>query len=507
MKKYLDNWLNNITMYRLILYYLIFLLAAAEIFSIYGLLPYQPLILLASVASLLLLCATANLLFSVVFNAPRNVESVYITALILALIITPTPTVNNFIFLGWAAILAMGSKYLLAINKKHIFNPAAIAVLITSLAIGQSASWWVGTAIMAPWVFLGGLLIVRKIRRSSLVISFLASALATISVYTLLRGGNLLTALPNIFLITPLFFLAFVMLTEPLTTPPTKGRQIIYGLLTGCLFAPANHLGNFYSTPELALVLGNIYSYAASPKAKLILKLKKLVRQTPDTYDLVFVPEQPLTFLPGQYLEWTLEHPAPDNRGNRRYFTIASSPTEDELIIGVKFYNPASSFKRYLWQMIEENREIVASQLAGDFTLPADPTGKYVFIAGGIGVTPFRSMIKYLADNWLTRDIVMLYSNRKIADIAYKDLFDHASQELGLKMVYTLTDASAAPSDWPGQTGAINAAMIQTQVPDYSERTFYISGPRSMIDGFSQMLRRMGVAKNKIKTDFFPGFA
>jgi ferredoxin-NADP reductase len=63
------------------------------------------------------------------------------------------------------------------------------------------------------------------------------------------------------------------------------------------------------------------------------------------------------------------------------------------------------------------------------------------------------------------------------------------------------------PKDWTGQVGTINAAMIQAEVPDYQERTFYISGPHSMIAGFSQMLQKMGVAKHQIKTDFFPGFA
>lgn len=507
MKKFIDHLLNNITMYRLVLYYLIILLVLAEIFSLIGWLPYEPIYLLASVLFLLLLSWAANILFSVIFAAPLNAESDYITALILALIITPRASVDNFIFLGWAAILAMASKYLLAINKKHIFNPAAIAVVITGLVLQQPPTWWVGTALMAPFVFLGGLLIVRKIHRTALVASFFVAALTTISFYTLARGGDWLTALPHLFLITPLFFFAFVMLTEPLTTPPTRGWQISYGLLTGFLFAPENHWGNFFSTPELALVIGNLYSYLVSPKTKLVLNLKKMIPQTPDTYDLVFSPETPLDFRPGQYMEWTLEHPGADNRGNRRYFTLASSPTESDLILGIKFYNPASSFKRYLWNMRQDGRTIVAGQLAGDFTLPADPEGKYVFIAGGIGVTPFRSMVKYLTDKWLARDIIMLYSNRRAEDIAYKDIFDQAGREWGLKTVYTLTDSDNLPSNWQGRQGKIDVRMIQEEIPDYRERTFYISGPHSLIDGIKETLRQMGVPPYRIKTDFFPGFA
>ena len=107
--------------------------------------------------------------------------------------------------------------------------------------------------------------------------------------------------------------------------------------------------------------------------------------------------DRKINFKPGQYMEWTLAHGASDSRGVRRFFTIASSPTEKDLRIGVKFYPEPSSFKNYLLAM-PVDEEIIATSRAGDFTLPKDDKQEIVLIAGGIGITPFRSMIKYLLD-------------------------------------------------------------------------------------------------------------
>ena len=122
------------------------------------------------------MCWAANTILARVLNVPTNVESAFITGLILALILDPARTPDDLQFLGWAAILAMSSKYVLALNKKHLFNPAAVAVVITSLVLHESASWWVGTASMLPAVLLGGVLVVRKLRQEELVGWFLAAA-------------------------------------------------------------------------------------------------------------------------------------------------------------------------------------------------------------------------------------------------------------------------------------------------------------------------------------------
>jgi ferredoxin-NADP reductase len=439
-----------------------------------------------------------------VFRAPTNVESVYISALILALILSPIKSVSDLPLLFWAAVLTMASKYILAINNKHIFNPVAVAVTLTALGFNGSASWWIGTLSMLPFSLLG-LLIVRKIRRYDLVFYFFVASLVTMLGFSIIQGSNILTTLKQLMFSSPVFFFAFVMLTEPLTTPPTKSLQAAYGVLTGILFVPQFHLGTFYTTPEQALVIGNIFSYLVSPKYKVISTIQQKIQIAPSMIDFLFVPKKKIAFSPGQYMEWTVPHKNPDARGNRRYFTIASSPTEDTLRLGVKFYPNGSSYKKAM-AAIDTNTPIVGDQLGGDFTMPKDTTQKLVFIAGGIGITPFRSMIKYLIDLKLPRPIVLFYANKTADEIVYADVFNQAQAELGIKMVYTLTDQTKIPANWMGKVGRIDANMISQEVPDFMQRIFYLSGPHAMVNAYEETLKNMGVPEKQIKIDFFPGF-
>lgn len=494
MIRYIDDILNRITMYRLVLYYLVGLVALAFVFGFFGILPYDPTAIAFSTVLLVVVSAATNWLFAKTFDAQTNIESTYITALILALIITPVVATDQagVGFLIFAAVWATASKYLLAIGKKHIFNPAAFAVALTAFAINQPATWWVGGNLaLMPFVVLGGLLIVRKIQRFDLVLSFMFVGLAT--TFATAPSADYTTLLSQTLLHSSFFFLAFVMLTEPLTTPPNRLLRMGYGALVGFLFAPNIHIGTFYMTPELALLVGNVASYIVSPKGRYMLTLLRIEQVANDAYDFVFAPDRRFSFAAGQYMEWTLGHRYPDDRGNRRYFTLASAPTSPEVRLGVKFYNPASTFKRALAAM-QPGSILSVSHLSGGFVLPRNKEKKLVFIAGGIGITPFRSMIEHLLDMKEKRNIVLLYSNKTEADVAYKPLLARAQAELGIRTVYV--------------TGAlIDAALIAKEVPDYHERTFYISGPHGMVEAFKGVLRGMRVSFWKIKSDFFPGFA
>lgn len=506
MLKSVDDILNQITMYRLVLYVLIFFLVVATFLSFFKILPFVPTALIFSALFLVGVAWVTNKIFAKTFGAATNFESVYITALILALIISPPRTFVDVSFLFWAAVIAASSKYILAVGKKHLFNPTAFSVAVTAFALGKSASWWVGTTWMLPAVLIGGLLIVRKTKRTDLVFSFLFVALVTILGLSMLRGSNLVPVAKQTLLGSPLLFFAFIMLTEPLTTPPTNFLQTLYGGLVGFLFAPQIHLGSFYTTPEIALLVGNFFSYLVSPKKKLILKLKERIQVGQDIYDFIFHPQEKLAFVPGQYLEWTLPQKNLDSRGNRRYFTLASSPTEEDLRIGVKFYEKPSSFKQALAGMTSQN-EIVASQITGDFTLPKNKDQKLVFIAGGIGITPFRSMIKYLLDKGERRTITLFYSCKTANEFVYQDVFTAAASQLGVKTIYVLSDKTQVPPNWGGKVGFIDEQMIKTEVPDYLERGFYLSGPHSMVDAFQTVLKQMGLKNSQIKVDFFPGYA
>jgi ferredoxin-NADP reductase/Na+-translocating ferredoxin:NAD+ oxidoreductase RnfD subunit len=506
MLKLIDDGLNRITTYRLVLFVLIFLLGAAFLLSAAGIMAYDPYALLFSTAFLLAACAVTNWVFSRTFGVPSNLESAYITALILALIINPIQSYGDLWFLGWAAVLAMASKYILTIKGKHLFNPAAFAVALTYFTINQSASWWVGNAPMLPFVLAGGLLIVRRLRRFDLVLAFLAAAVAAILAASLFGGGDPIASLERAILYSPLFFFGFIFLTEPLTTPPTHSLRILYGALVGFLFTPLFHIGSFYTTPEVALLAGNVFSFIVSPKTRLTLRLKARAQIAPDTYEFVFAQPRRFAYAPGQYMEWTLCLDDPDGRGNRRYFTLASAPTEHDLRLGIKFYNHSSTFKKALLAM-GRNDEIVAAQLAGDFVLPASPRQKCVFIAGGIGITPFRSMVQYLLDKGERRPITIFYANRSAADVVYKPVFDRAERELGIRTIYTLTDTRNPPPNWEGRVGRISPEWIQKLVPDYRNQVYYLSGPISMIRSFQKTLHRLGIKPSQIKTDYFAGLS
>lgn len=484
--KFIDDFLNNITMYRLVLYFLIILGVIGLSFAVFGILPFDPINYLFSFAFILIASYVSNWIFAKVFEAPTNVESVWITALILALIITPPKSFSEVVFIGWAATLSMAGKYIFAIKKKHIFNPAALAVALTAIAINGSASWWVGNIAMLPAVALGGFLIVRKIRRWDLVLAFLAVALLTIG------PGRWVNLLKD----SPLIFFASIMITEPLTTPPTRMLRIAYGALVGFLFAPQVHLGSFYTTPEIALIIGNIFAYEVSPKYKIMLRLKQRIRLTSDTFDFVFTPDEPVLFTPGQYMEFTFEHPNPDARGNRRYLSLANSPTEPEIRLGIKFGNPPSSYKRNLLSM-ESSQKITAGQLIGDFTLPKDPTKKLVLVAGGIGITPYRSMLKYLIDIGERRDIVVLYSVSSANEFVYGDVLKEASEKLGIRVILVDTKTQ----------GHVDASRFAKEIPDYKNRTIYISGSHAVVVAFEEILKVLGMPSRQVITDYFPGFA
>lgn len=497
MFKLIDDFLNGVTMYRLVMYVLTILLVLAVIFSFFRLLPFAPLGLIFTSVCLVAACYLTNEIWARVLAVPVNFESIFITALILSLIISPINSANDLpllILVMLIGILAASSKFILSIGHKHIFNPAALAVVFSSLLINFGPSWWIGEPVMLAPTMVGGFLITRKLRRWDLVLSFLVVFVLTVTGASFLGGKNF-QQLRQIFSSSTLvLFFATVMLTEPQTTPPTRNSRILYGGLVGMLLGSNLHVGPLFTTPELSLVLGNIFSFLFSPKEKLILSLQGKIKHSEVLYDFVFKLDQELHYQAGQFMEWTLPPKQLDSRGNRRFFTLASSPTEKTLRMGVRFSDNGSAFKRQLLEM-KKGEKIVGSSLSGDFILPADPHQKLVWIAGGIGVTPFRSMAKYLIDKKEFRDIVLLYSVKSAVDAIYLEIFESA-KEWGVKTIVQETD----------KTGVITKEIIASQIPDFKDRLFYLSGPHGMVTFFEKILSQMDIPRSQIKTDYFPGY-
>lgn len=509
MKAFIDSWLDRVTMYRLMLYYLISLVLGAVALSAMGIMPYDPRVIVGATVLSVIFSYAFNWFFSILFRTKQNLESQFITALILALIIGPISFEAGWaVVLFVAAFVAMGSKYILAYKKMHLFNPAAVGALAVAFIFSYGSSWWVGSPYLAPLIVVGGLLVAYKIRRLKMIALFVAVfALASVLAFGISRGSFdaalQIVAYPRAFV--SLLFFAFVMLVEPTTSPQKQNVQYQYAALVAvCAVVYTYADSTAFFALELALISGNIFNRAFSFDPRVILTLRKKELVAHDTMSFWFEPSHPVSFIPGQFMQWEVSHHDTDDRGTRRFFTVCSSPTERRIMLTTKFADPSSTYKVAL-RALREQDEIVAMGVAGDFILPEDTDPvPCVFIAGGIGITPFRSMVQYMLDKKIVRPITLLYSNKTAEDIVFRQLFDEAGLVGWLKTVYTVTEV--APYGWKGKIGYITADMIKEEVPQYKESLFYISGPKPMVSAFQTMLADMGVSSDRIKTDFFPGY-
>ncbi|HLZ14984.1 MAG TPA: hypothetical protein VKQ34_03245 [Candidatus Saccharimonadales bacterium] len=486
-----DDLLNAITMYRLVLYGLIVLVIAGVGLSYTHVLRLSGTGLLVSLAILVPGCYLAHKFMAWMWDAATNTESWLITALILCCILPPATTLARGLAVLLAGILAIASKYMVAWRGKHIFNPAAFGAVVVGLFGLVNATWWVGNKYMLPFTLVLGLLVIRKMRRFQLVTVFALVTIAEMLIIGVHHGRAAQEIITQSVSAWPSVFFASIMLTEPATMPPKRGPRLVFGVLVAVLYAAQLRLGPLFTTPEVALVAGNIFAFLVSPKYKLRLRLLEKHQLSANVYDFVFTPSvRSFHFEPGQYMEWTLPHRHTDGRGNRRTFTIASSPTEPEVHIGVKFYQPSSSFKRTLLAM-EPGQAITAGQVAGDFVLPKDPSRKLVFVAGGIGITPFRSQLKYLLDSGQMRDIVLLYLARDASEVSYQDVLRQAQEE-GVQILFA--------------SSPVTAEQLHASIPDYKARTFYVSGPNAMVEYYAALLQDAGVGPTHIVTDYFSGY-
>lgn len=503
--KQIDNLLNRISMYKLLLWGLRALFAISWIFSIAGVLPYGAVRPLASISILIGVSFVINFILAKLYKVAANSESTNITALLLYFLFQPPRTVREGIALGLAAVIGIACKYVVVYKERHIFNPAAFGAAVIGLTGLLYTRWWVGGGSMFIFVCILGLLLVRKIHRFPMVLTFVFTAVA-LSVFRNPSTSSAFELVRHTLVSFPILFLGVTMLTEPVTTPPRRYQQVLYGLVVGLLVSSGLHIGDRYLTPELALLVGNLLVFILAIRGRQPL-LKESVNEIGKTiFEYRFKPAMPLAYTPGQYVELTLPLQKTDFRGNRRTFTIASSPTEKEILFGIKEVAPTSAFKTAL-RAIDRGHEVTANNLAGDFLLPTNPKQKLVFIAGGIGVTPFRSMAKYLTDTKQKRNITLFYCVSDPKQIVYKDIFKEA-EEIGLKVVYVLNPGKdqPVPSNWKGETGFLTKELISKHVLDYDSRLFYISGPDVMVQANKKLLRSIGVKRHNIKTDYFSGY-
>jgi len=503
MMHFIDKLLNKVTMYRLVAMGLGGTLAVASVFAAYGVLAFGPLELGVSVALLLAVSLATNWVLARIWNAPANTESSTITALILASILTPGLDSRSLIFTALAGFFAIVSKYLLVWRGAHIFNPAAAGVIAVGLLGYFKASWWIGSASLLPIVAILGFLVVRKIHRGAMVWAFIATALATIAfIGVVVDQRPLLEVLREGILSWPLIFFATIMLTEPLTAPASAGLRYIYAVVVGLLFASRWDVGLLYGSPHSALVIGNLALFLFASKQREKLTLKEIVKMTPNIWEYVFMAPRRLRFKAGQYAEWTIKDVAFDDRGNRRYFTIASAPSDPMVRLGVKFYQDSSAFKERL-QSMQPGETVMVGQVAGDFVLPQLPE-PVLFLAGGIGVTPFRSMLEEMAAQNDSRNVILCYGAANAQEIVYRDTLARARVR-GVRIRYVLGNLEGAPAEWGATQGYIDQVHLST-ISDLTSRRIYISGPNVFVDATKHALHGLGVSSSHIVTDYFPGY-
>jgi ferredoxin-NADP reductase len=206
-------------------------------------------------------------------------------------------------------------------------------------------------------------------------------------------------------------------------------------------------------------------------------------------------------FEPGQYF-WVelLDPPYEDEKGPRRHITVVTSPTEGLLGLATRIRDTA--FKRSLVEM-PEGAAVDVEQPKGSFVLPEDTSKRYAFVAGGIGITPFRSMLRYIADKGLDYDITLVYSNRDVESTAFLDeLKELESVVPRCRVLFTMTDD---PS-WEGDKRMLDAEVLRELLGDLESFHFMIAGPPPMAKSVEASLLEAGLSEDQVQSDSFSGY-
>ena len=220
------------------------------------------------------------------------------------------------------------------------------------------------------------------------------------------------------------------------------------------------------------------------------------------TLFVLFAVEDYPDYRPGAYFWVELPHSGHDDeKGLRRHISLVTSPTESG-VVGLATRLRDSAFKRTLAEL-EVGDEVEVEEPKGSFLLPEDTSAEYVFVAGGIGITVFRSMLRYIADERLPYRVTLVYSNRDRESAPFLDELEELEQRIdGLQVVLTLTEEKG----WEGESRRIDAAMLRDHVGELGDKQFLVAGPPAMADAVSESLLAAGVPEEQVRTDGFSGY-
>jgi ferredoxin-NADP reductase len=242
---------------------------------------------------------------------------------------------------------------------------------------------------------------------------------------------------------------------------------------------------------------GNVATY------KVRLKKKEDVAEG----TMAFYFEKPVgfQFKPGQFANLTLLNPPEtDAEGNVRTFSIASAPLEEDLMFATRMRDTA--FKRMLKTMPLWT-EITLGGPFGSFTLHSDPTRPGVFMAGGIGITPFRSMVLHASKSRLPHRLLLFYSNRRPEDAAFLQELEVIEKENPrYSFIGTMTQMEKSKQKWAGRTGFIDKRMLSESMDELKGSIYYVAGPPAMVSAIGHVLTDLGVSEDDIRSEEFAGY-
>lgn len=501
MKDWFDQLLGKVTMYRLVTISLSALLVLSIFLGAIGYLPYSPVSIALTSFLLVGTSYVANRLHGWMFDVKPHGESAAITGLILTFILAPLTTPVSTIPLVLIAVIATASKYILVYRGRHILNPAAVGALFASLSGLGYAIWWVASPALIPLTALIAFLILYKTRHLKLGLLFIVIATAIVTTQYLFVGESLQVALITVLTSWPVLFFAGIMLSEPLTLPPRRWQQLVVAGIVAVLFGAPIEFGTVSMTPQLALIIGNIVAFLWGTRQAIRLKFKRKTQVTPSSYEFVFDSVgRPPRFTAGQYMELTLPHKKADMRGQRRMFTVASSPSDHTIRFGIKIPETHSSFKTVLSEL-KPDQVITATKTSGDFVMPRDTRKPLLWIAGGIGITPFVSFARQLVQDGEERDVVLVYSAASRREIAYMDELKKA----GITIITITPDNKASKTGEKHITASsVTAEILGESVNDIATRQVFISGPPIMVNHTKRFARKLGA--RSVKTDYFTGY-
>lgn len=208
----------------------------------------------------------------------------------------------------------------------------------------------------------------------------------------------------------------------------------------------------------------------------------------------VFTPVEPLSWKPGQYIHYTLPHKNSDDRGDERWFTISSAPYEKQVWITTRINKAKSSTFKQTLLNLQPDDVIETNEPEGNFIVE-DLGKEYVFVAGGIGITPFRSILSQLHHDGQDIRLELLYANRDENNIPFRDELESISQvHDGINITYFNGD------------NKIDEAALRDAGSKLNNPIYYVSGPEPMVETFKEILVSMGIDEEHSKFDYFPGY-